>query len=106
MSARTKNVETLKQYANYLSTHQFQSFLSEIKEPLRLSNIDQIPQFKLERLKFELSLEGKTYELKDVFNNVVPTETIPYVFYKKKESREFFAKIYQKLDFPKDWFQI
>ena len=106
MSTRTKNIETLKQYSNYLSTHQFQSFLSEIKEPLSLPNIDQVPQFKLERLKFELSLDGKNYELKDVFNNVVPTETIPYVFYKKKESREFFAKIYQKLDFPKDWFQI
>ena len=106
MSTRTKNIETLKQYSNYLSTHQFQSFLSEIKEPLRLSTIDQTPQLKLERLKFELSLEGNTYELKDVFNNVVPTETIPYVFYKKKEGHEFFAKIYQKLVFSEDWFQI
>ena len=63
-----------------------------------------VPQFKLERLNFELAA-GDGYEVKDVFNNVVPSETIPYVCFKTKDSREFFARVYPKAAFPEDWFQ-
>ena len=51
------------------------------------------PDFDLDSLKFEISLDGQGYELKDVFNNVVPNEQTPYIFL--IQGGNFFAKIAQ-----------
>ena len=109
MNTRSKNIRTLNEFNRYLKTQKLNNFLSDIKKEilakqLVLPNINEISAFSLECLKFELSLDEKSYELKDVFNNIVPDEKIPYVYL--IQDNEFFAKIYQKSVFSEDWLKM
>jgi len=102
MLIRQKNIETLKNFSNHLVKYKFKSFLPNIIGIVDLPSTS--PDFDLDSLKFELSLDGQGYEIKDVFNNVVPNEQTPYIFL--IQGGEFFAKIYKQAKFPKEWLQL
>ena len=77
-TTRQKNIESLINFSQYLKLNNFKSFLPDLTYRVDLPSV--APDFDLDRLKFEISLDGKGYELKDVFNNLVPNEQTPYIF--------------------------
>ena len=98
-ATRQKNIETIINFSRYLEAHGSKSFLPDITDKVDLPSV--APDFDLDILKFEISLDGQGYELKDVFNNVVPNEQTPYIFL--IQGGNFFAKIYEQSEFPKEW---
>ena len=98
-TTRQKNIETLINYSEYLKLNNFKSFLPDLTYRVDLPPV--APDFDLDSLKFELSLGREGYELKDVFNDLVPNEQTPYIFI--IQGGEFFAKIYEQAKFPQDW---
>ena len=98
-ATRHKNIETIKNFSRYLESRGAKSFLPDITDRVDLPSVT--PDFDLDSLKFEISLDGQGYELKDVFDAVVPTEQTPYIFIIQGD--DFFAKIYDQSEFPKDW---
>ena len=77
-ATRHKNIETIKNFSRYLESRGAKSFLPDITDRVDLPSVT--PDFDLDSLKFEISLDGQGYELKDVFDAVVPTEQTPYIF--------------------------
>ena len=96
---RQKNIETIINFSRYLEARGSKSFLPDITDKVDLPSV--APDFDLDSLKFEISLDGQGYELKDVFNNIVPNEQTPYIFL--IQGGNFFAKIYEQSEFPKEW---
>ena len=81
-ATRHKNIETIKNFSRYLESRGAKSFLPDITDRVDLPSVT--PDFDLDSLKFEISLDGQGYELKDVFDAVVPTEQTPYIFISKE----------------------
>ena len=103
---RLENIKTLQKYAQHLTSNKYSSFLPDITGEIYWSDIKNkiSPPFHLEKLEFELIFDGKSSDLKDVFNQVEPDEHIPYGVYTQGD--EFFAKIYEKAVFFEEWLKI
>lgn len=99
ITTRQKNIESIKNFSQYIKSRGFKSFLPDITDRIDLPSVT--PNFDLDSLKFEITLDGGAYEIKDVFNNVVPNEQTPYIFL--IQDGIFFAKIYEHSKFPKEW---